>query len=130
MRPDLAVVPAASVALTTKVCVPSGRPLYSVGELQGANGAASSLHCAGSLVVNVKPADRLLVGLAGSPVIATVGAALSIVHVLLDRAEAWARERGSDRLTLSALVTNSRARALYGRRGFAGEYIRYVLPLK
>lgn len=48
---------------------------------------------------------------------------------LLDRSEAWARQRGSDRLTLSALVTNSRARALYERRGFAGEYIRYVLPL-
>jgi len=49
---------------------------------------------------------------------------------LLDHSEAWARERGSDRLTLSALVTNIRARALYERRGFSGEYIRYVLPLK
>jgi len=49
---------------------------------------------------------------------------------LLDCSEAWARERGSDRLTLSALVTNSRARGIYERRGFAGEYIRYVLPLK
>jgi ribosomal protein S18 acetylase RimI-like enzyme len=48
---------------------------------------------------------------------------------LLDHAQAWARERGSDRLTLSALVTNSRARGLYERRGFSGEYIRYVLPL-
>jgi GNAT superfamily N-acetyltransferase len=48
---------------------------------------------------------------------------------LLDACEQWARRRGSDRLTLSALVTNSRARALYERRGFAGEYIRYVLPL-
>jgi GNAT superfamily N-acetyltransferase len=48
---------------------------------------------------------------------------------LLDKSVNWARERGSDRLTLSALVTNSRARALYERRGFAGEYIRYVLPL-
>ena len=48
---------------------------------------------------------------------------------LLDRSQEWARERGSDRLTLSALVTNARARALYERRGFAGEYIRYVLPL-
>jgi GNAT superfamily N-acetyltransferase len=48
---------------------------------------------------------------------------------LLDACEQWARSRGSDRLTLSALVTNSRARALYERRGFAGEYIRYVLPL-
>jgi ribosomal protein S18 acetylase RimI-like enzyme len=48
---------------------------------------------------------------------------------LLDRSQDWARERGSDRLTLSALVTNARARALYERRGFAGEYIRYVLPL-
>ena len=48
---------------------------------------------------------------------------------LLDACEQWARARGSDRLTLSALVTNARARALYERRGFAGEYIRYVLPL-
>jgi ribosomal protein S18 acetylase RimI-like enzyme len=48
---------------------------------------------------------------------------------LLDACEQWARGRGSDRLTLSALVTNARARALYERRGFGGEYIRYVLPL-
>jgi GNAT superfamily N-acetyltransferase len=48
---------------------------------------------------------------------------------LIDQCIAWARERGSDRLTLSALVTNSRARALYERKGFTGEYIRYVLPL-
>jgi ribosomal protein S18 acetylase RimI-like enzyme len=48
---------------------------------------------------------------------------------LLDRCTAWARERQSDRLTLSALVTNARARALYERKGFGGEYIRYVLPL-
>jgi ribosomal protein S18 acetylase RimI-like enzyme len=48
---------------------------------------------------------------------------------LLDRSVAWAREHGSDRLTLSALVTNARARALYERKGFGGEYIRYVLPL-
>ena len=48
---------------------------------------------------------------------------------LIDRSVAWAKERGSDRLTLSALVTNSRARALYERKGFGGEYIRYVLPL-
>ncbi|MGH9386077.1 MAG: GNAT family N-acetyltransferase [Vicinamibacterales bacterium] len=48
---------------------------------------------------------------------------------LLDRSVEWARARGSDRLTLSALVTNTRARGLYERRGFSGEYIRYVLPL-
>ena len=48
---------------------------------------------------------------------------------LLDRSVAWAKKRQSDRLTLSALVTNARARALYERKGFAGEYIRYVLPL-
>lgn len=48
---------------------------------------------------------------------------------LLDRCAEWARDRKSDRLTLSALVTNARARSLYERRGFAGEYIRYVLPL-
>lgn len=48
---------------------------------------------------------------------------------LLDACAQWARSRGSDRLTLSALVTNARARALYERKGFGGEYIRYVLPL-
>ena len=48
---------------------------------------------------------------------------------LLDQSVAWAKERRSDRLTLSALVTNNRARALYERKGFGGEYIRYVLPL-
>jgi GNAT superfamily N-acetyltransferase len=48
---------------------------------------------------------------------------------LLDACADWARARGSDRLTLSALVTNARARALYERKGFQGEYIRYVLPL-
>ena len=48
---------------------------------------------------------------------------------LLDCSIAWAKERQSDRLTLSALVTNTRARGLYERKGFAGEYIRYVLPL-
>ena len=48
---------------------------------------------------------------------------------LIDKSVAWATDRGSDRLTLSALVTNSRARALYERKGFGGEYIRYVLPL-
>lgn len=48
---------------------------------------------------------------------------------LLAACEEWARGRGSDRLTLSALVTNARARALYERKGYGGEYIRYVLPL-
>jgi ribosomal protein S18 acetylase RimI-like enzyme len=48
---------------------------------------------------------------------------------LLDQSVAWAKARSSDRLTLSALVTNSRARALYERKGFGGEYVRYVLPL-
>lgn len=48
---------------------------------------------------------------------------------LLAASEQWARQRGSDRLTLSALVTNARARGLYERRGYSGEYIRYVLPL-
>jgi GNAT superfamily N-acetyltransferase len=49
--------------------------------------------------------------------------------LLLDHCVAWAKDRNSDRLTLSALVTNSRARALYERKGFKGEYVRYVLPI-
>jgi GNAT superfamily N-acetyltransferase len=48
---------------------------------------------------------------------------------LIDQSVAWAKARNFDRLTLSALVTNARARALYERKGFGGEYIRYVRPL-
>ena len=48
---------------------------------------------------------------------------------LIDHSMAWAKDRGSDRLTLNAMVSNARARALYERKGFGGEYIRYVLPL-
>lgn len=51
-------------------------------------------------------------------------------RALLDACVAWAKARGSDRLTLSAMVNNSRARALYGRYGFGEEYVRYVLPLE
>ena len=49
---------------------------------------------------------------------------------LLEKSVAWAKERNSDRLTLNALVTNARARGLYERKGFGGEYIHYALPLK
>ena len=48
---------------------------------------------------------------------------------LLEASEQWARDQKSDRLTLSALVTNARARRLYERRGYAGEYVRYVRTL-
>ena len=48
---------------------------------------------------------------------------------LLAACAQWARSKGSDRLTLSALVTYARARAHYERKGFGAEYIRYVLPL-
>lgn len=51
-------------------------------------------------------------------------------RALLDACVAWAQARGSDRLTLSAMVNNRRARALYGRYGFGEEYVRYVLPLE
>lgn len=51
-------------------------------------------------------------------------------RALLDACVAWAKARGSDRLTLSAMVNNSRARALYARHGFGEEYVRYVLPLE
>lgn len=49
---------------------------------------------------------------------------------LLEACVTWAKARGSDRLTLSAMVNNSRARALYARHGFGEEYVRYVLPLE
>ncbi|MEZ5283598.1 MAG: GNAT family N-acetyltransferase [Vicinamibacterales bacterium] len=48
---------------------------------------------------------------------------------LIEAAESWARQRGSDRLTLNTLADNTRARELYGRRGFVVESLRYVKPL-
>jgi ribosomal protein S18 acetylase RimI-like enzyme len=48
---------------------------------------------------------------------------------LLDACESWARARGSDRLTLHAMVANTRARTLYERRGYVGELVRYVKML-
>jgi GNAT superfamily N-acetyltransferase len=64
-------------------------------------------------------------------VLAVSGAAegRGIGSALLDACEFWARSRGSDRLTLHAMVANSRARQLYERRGYVGELIRYVKPL-
>ena len=73
---------------------------------------------------NQRPHAHLSV-LAGSKDAAGNG----VGSALLDQSVVWAKARNSDRLTLSALVTNARARALYERKGFGGEYIRYELPL-
>ena len=57
-------------------------PAPPVGEVQAANAPASSLHCVGSLAVNVNVADLELLGSLGFPaVIATVGGIESIVQV-------------------------------------------------
>ena len=48
---------------------------------------------------------------------------------LMRRAEAWSRERGFSRLTLSVFETNRRAQGLYERAGFVPEMRRYVKHL-
>lgn len=50
--------------------------------------------------------------------------------LLLQSAEAWARERGYRRLSLNVFETNRRARALYDRHGYAVETLRYAKTLK
>ena len=55
---------------------------------------------------------------------------LGVGSALVAASENWARARGSDRLTLHAMVNNTRARGLYERRGFVAELIRYVKPLR
>lgn len=45
---------------------------------------------------------------------------------LLEAAEAWARRLGYGRLTLNVFERNSRARAVYERRGYRPETMRYV----
>ena len=49
---------------------------------------------------------------------------------LLAASEEWARSRGARRLTLNVFESNRRARALYERRGFAPESLRYVRTLE
>jgi ribosomal protein S18 acetylase RimI-like enzyme len=48
---------------------------------------------------------------------------------LLTHAEAFARERGCLRLTLSVFPGNTRARALYERHGFSTDLLRMGKPL-
>jgi ribosomal protein S18 acetylase RimI-like enzyme len=47
-------------------------------------------------------------------------------RALMEAAEAWAHQRGFDRLTLNVFHGNSRARQLYERAGFEPETVRYV----
>jgi hypothetical protein len=78
-------LPAASTALTWKVCVPSATPVYAFGLVQLANAAASSAHwkLAPASEVKLKLALAELLGLDGAPEIVTVGALVSTVHVKL-----------------------------------------------
>ena len=48
---------------------------------------------------------------------------------LIDAAEAEARARGAESMTLHVFECNGRARAVYERRGYYGELIRYRKPL-
>ncbi len=48
---------------------------------------------------------------------------------LMAHAEAWTRDRGYTRLTLSVFETNRRAQGLYERAGFVPEMRRYVKQL-
>ncbi len=48
---------------------------------------------------------------------------------LLSEAERWAHQRGLGMIALDASMGSARARALYGRRGFAEESVRLVKML-
>jgi ribosomal protein S18 acetylase RimI-like enzyme len=48
---------------------------------------------------------------------------------LMAYAEAWARQRGHTRITLSVFESNRRAQRLYERFGYVVEMRRYVKPL-
>ncbi len=51
-------------------------------------------------------------------------------RMLLDAAEAWAREQNYRLLTLYVFAGNTRARNIYEKRGFAPEVMKYVKPLR
>src|SRR5918999_105786 len=78
------VFPAASVALTSKVCEPALRPVYDFGEVQAAKAPPSSWHSKlepASLEVNEKLGSASLEGSLGEAVIVVLGSARSIVQV-------------------------------------------------
>jgi 2C-methyl-D-erythritol 2,4-cyclodiphosphate synthase len=78
-------LPAASTALTWKVCEPSARPVYAFGLEQLANAPPSSAHVnvAPSSELKLKDALALLLGFVGAAEIVAAGATVSIVHVKL-----------------------------------------------
>lgn len=49
---------------------------------------------------------------------------------LMEACEAWTRGRGFRRFTLNVFEQNARARALYERRGYRPETVRYVRYLE
>ncbi len=52
-----------------------------------------------------------------------------LARALLDAAEAWARTRGHDFITLTVFDANRRARAVYDRRGYLAETVTMRKPL-
>jgi RimJ/RimL family protein N-acetyltransferase len=52
-----------------------------------------------------------------------------LARALLDAAEAWARSRGCDFITLTVFDGNRRARAVYERRGYLAETVTMRKPL-
>src|SRR5919206_85670 len=80
------VLPAASVARTWKVCEPSARPVYCLGEVQAVKPPASSWHwklTPPSGELKVKLAVLLLLLAAGFESMAVSGAAVSLSTVAL-----------------------------------------------
>ena len=78
------VFPAASVAFTWKVWLPTARPVYAFGLVQPANAAPSRLHWKvepDSLEEKLKLGLVELLGFAGLDVIVVSGGVVSIVHV-------------------------------------------------
>lgn len=50
-------------------------------------------------------------------------------RLLMEAAEAWARERGYPHLALNVFASNVRARQMYEKFGFQQEVVKYVKPL-
>ena len=61
--------------------------------------------------------------------VATTHEGQGLARALMDAAEAWARSRGHDFITLTVFDGNRRARAVYERRGYLAETITMRKPL-
>jgi GNAT superfamily N-acetyltransferase len=69
--------------------------------------------------------NRSLVAYIEVLAVAEIAAGRGVARALMERVEAWARQRDMPRVELSVFAANARARGFYEHLGYAAEFVRY-----